>query len=190
MKIIVICDMMIYFYKTKQNIFRINLRDIYTYYKSALVFIYTYRQKSCMQNYIFLLPKHIFTARKRSLGQGNIFTPVCHSVHRGWSASVHAGIPHPPPPGPGPTPPSPRSRPPGTRHPPRNQAAPLGPGPPPRDQATHRSRPCPPGAKHAGKYGQRAGGTHPTGMQSCCSNVFIFGLKIFVIFVIWLWFVL
>ena len=28
----------------------------------------------------------IFTARIRSLGQGNIFTPVCHSVHRGvWS---------------------------------------------------------------------------------------------------------
>ena len=26
---------------------------------------------------------HIITARKRSLGQGNIFTPVCHSVHRG-----------------------------------------------------------------------------------------------------------
>ena len=25
----------------------------------------------------------IFTARKQSLGQGNIFTPVCHSVHRG-----------------------------------------------------------------------------------------------------------
>ena len=24
----------------------------------------------------------IITARKRSLGQGNIFTPVCHSVHR------------------------------------------------------------------------------------------------------------
>ena len=24
-----------------------------------------------------------FTARKRSLGQGNVFTPVCHSVHRG-----------------------------------------------------------------------------------------------------------
>ena len=23
------------------------------------------------------------TARKRSLGQGNIFTPVCHSIHRG-----------------------------------------------------------------------------------------------------------
>ena len=25
------------------------------------------------------------TARKRSLGQGNVFTPVCHSVHRGVS---------------------------------------------------------------------------------------------------------
>ena len=34
---------------------------------------------------------------QRSCGQGNIFTPVCHSVHRGGvSASVHAGIPHPP----------------------------------------------------------------------------------------------
>ena len=28
-------------------------------------------------------PVPIITARKRSLGQGNIFTPVCHSVHRG-----------------------------------------------------------------------------------------------------------
>ena len=26
---------------------------------------------------------YLITARKRSLGQGNIFTPVCHSVHRG-----------------------------------------------------------------------------------------------------------
>ena len=25
----------------------------------------------------------LFTARKRNLGQGNVFTPVCHSVHRG-----------------------------------------------------------------------------------------------------------
>ena len=25
----------------------------------------------------------IFTARKRSLGQGNMFAPVCHSVHMG-----------------------------------------------------------------------------------------------------------
>ena len=26
----------------------------------------------------------------------------------------------------------------------------------------------PPGAVHAGRYGQQAGGTHPTGMHSCC----------------------
>ena len=38
----------------------------------------------------------IFTTRKRSLGQGNIFAPVCHSVHRGstWAGThPQAGIP-------------------------------------------------------------------------------------------------
>ena len=42
-----------------------------------------------------LLPKisleinrKIFTARKRSLGQGNVFTSVCHSVHRGWCLPI------------------------------------------------------------------------------------------------------
>ena len=29
--------------------------------------------------------KSIITARKRKLEQGNIFAPVCHSVHRGLS---------------------------------------------------------------------------------------------------------
>ena len=32
----------------------------------------------------------IITARKRSFGQGNIFTPVCHSVHRRGMVSQHA----------------------------------------------------------------------------------------------------
>ena len=35
-----------------------------------------------------------FTARKRSLGQGNIFAPVCHSVHRGglgWGVPAPGG---------------------------------------------------------------------------------------------------
>ena len=27
----------------------------------------------------------VITVHKRSLGQGNVFTPVCHSVHRGVS---------------------------------------------------------------------------------------------------------
>ena len=34
---------------------------------------------------------YIITARKRSLGQGNIFTPVCHSVHGGGYPSMHLG---------------------------------------------------------------------------------------------------
>ena len=38
---------------------------------------------SCHQNCDSLLSFSFITARKRSLGQGNIFTPVCHSVHRG-----------------------------------------------------------------------------------------------------------
>ena len=36
----------------------------------------------------------VFIARKRSLGQGNVFTPVCHSVHRRGSAfrgDLHPG---------------------------------------------------------------------------------------------------
>ena len=31
---------------------------------------------------------YIFAARKRSLGQSNVFTPVCHSVHSGRGVSV------------------------------------------------------------------------------------------------------
>ena len=90
----------------------------------------------------------IITAWKRSLGQGNIFTPVSHSVHRGESASVHAGIPPPPQTGH-----TPLDQTPQTRHP----HLPRPDTPRPR---------TPPGAEHAGRYGQRAGGTHSPGMQA------------------------
>ena len=82
----------------------------------------------------------IFTARKQSLGQGNIFAPVCHSVHRAGGLprcmlgntplGPEAGTTSPPPgpeaatpPGPEAATPSPRSRHPPTpgtrgRHPP------------------------------------------------------------------------
>ena len=61
----------------------------------------------------------LITARKRSLGQGNIFTPVCYSVHRGVCLSACWD-----------------TTPPRTRHPPR--ADPLGTEPPPpREQQTH-----------------------------------------------------
>ena len=40
--------------------------------------------------------KYLVTARKRSLGQGNIFSSVCQEFcPQGGSASVHAGIPPP-----------------------------------------------------------------------------------------------
>ena len=52
--------------------------------------------------------KTIFTTRKRSLGQGNIFTSACHPVHRRGCAchtcppamhppATHAPLPHMPP---------------------------------------------------------------------------------------------
>ena len=72
----------------------------------------------------------VITARKRSLGQGNIFTRVCHSVHRGehagsmhgcWGACVVA----------------------------EGCAWLWG------------------DASDTTRYGQWAGGTHPTGMHSC-----------------------
>ena len=91
----------------------------------------------------------IFTARKRSLGQGNIFAPACHSVHRGWGlvlvgyllqgACSGGGVPapgggawwrppwsrHPPRAGPSSQEQAPS---PGSKHPP--EQAPPGPDPP------------------------------------------------------------
>ena len=85
----------------------------------------------------FLLP----TATK--LGQGNIFTPVCHSVHRGGSTSVHAGIPPPNKQ----TPPPPMADPPRSRHhPPQWQT-------PPKKQTPQEADPPPP-KKQAPAYGQ------------------------------------
>ena len=76
---------------------------------------------------------------QRSCGQGNIFAPVCHSVHRGASASVHAGIPLPQSTPPWEhTPPSPRADTPQEQTPPQSRH--------PREQ-TPQSR-HPPGIRH------------------------------------------
>ena len=120
--------------------------------------------------------------------EGYVFTPVCQSFcsQGGRSAPVHAGM-HTPRPEVDPHPHSlcsqkqapPRTR---GRHPtpPHNTRGrhPLGPEadpPPPQDQ-----RQAPPlGQVHAGRYGQQAGGTHNTGMQSCSFNFFAFRLIFF-----------
>ena len=70
----------------------------------------------------------------------NIFAPVCHSVHRGESASVHAGIP-------------PKE----TRR--QGDPPPLPRRPPAKE--------TPPTAKETPPTTTAAGGTHPTGMHSC-----------------------
>ena len=72
--------------------------------------------------------------------------------------------------GPG-TPPLGQVHPP-TRYTPRpgtlpDQVHPPGPGTPPQTRYPPRPGTPPPGAEHARRYGQRAGGTHPTGMHSC-----------------------
>ena len=87
----------------------------------------------------YFFSKYLITARKRSLGQGNIFS----SVYQEFCSQV-GGLPqcmlgyHTPL----------------SRHPHPWSRQPPGPGTPL----------C---AVHAGRYGQQAGGMHPTGMQSC-----------------------
>ena len=68
------------------------------------------------------------------------------------------------------------SRHPQEQTPPRwEQTPPTGSRHAPWDQAL--SAPVTPRAVHAGRYGQRAGGMHPTGMQSCCLFSFHSSLK-------------
>ena len=62
---------------------------------------------------------------------------------------------------------------------PQYQVHPSGPGTPRWDQVPPRTsynpppdQVHPPGAEHDGRYGQQAGGTHPTGMNSCHQHYF------------------
>ena len=59
----------------------------------------------------------------------------------------------------------------GSRHPPPGADTPH-----PQEQTPPRSRPLP-GTVHAGRYGQQAGGMHPTGMQSCLIMKILFDLR-------------
>ena len=112
----------------------------------------------------------VFTARKRSLGQGNIFISVCHSVHRGEYLTRYtpSGTRHTP--GTRYTPSAP-----GTHHPPPDQAGtPSEPGRyTPQDQAGTPPTPPTPPQKQIPAYGKRVGGTHPTGMHSFSLIIFL-----------------
>ena len=58
-----------------------------------------------------------------------------------------------------------------TTPPPQPGADTPRPGTPPRSRHPPGTRCTPSNAEHAGRYGQWAGGTHPTGMQSCFSKL-------------------
>ena len=60
---------------------------------------------------------------------------------------------------------------------PQQGSAPLHAGIPPSPGADTPLDQAPPGAVHPGRYGQQAGGTHPTGMQSCLSLISAFHEK-------------
>ena len=129
--------------------------------------------------------KHFYRPQTK-LRKGYVFTPVCHSVHGGMSAPVHAGIHTSPvytPPGQIP----PKSRHPlGSRHSPKGDTlrevdTPLEADTPPGSRHpleadTPRSRhPPAPGSRHPPPMQKAtvADGTLPTGMHSClfCSSV-------------------
>ena len=83
------------------------IRHFHKHTKLTLWLIHTARDRDRDQDwdtmgfYIMLYTVHttqrqgqvtIVAAHKRSLGQGNVFTPVCHSVHTGgWLPSMHQG---------------------------------------------------------------------------------------------------
>ena len=60
------------------NIYHYILR-LFTHCNLGLVYVCS----SSIQRLATKTPEVVITARKRSLGKGNIFAPVCHSVHRG-----------------------------------------------------------------------------------------------------------
>ena len=105
----------------------------------------------CEQFHIILCNPLLPPAKK--LGQVNIFRSVCQEF------CSPGGLPHCML---GHTPPGTRGSPSRTRgrHP--LEQTPQGADTPYQEQT-------PPGAVHAGRYGQQAGGKHPTGMQSCLS---------------------
>ena len=93
---------------------------------------------------------------------------VSHSVHRGVSASVHAGIhTHP-----GSRHPSGADTP-WSRHPRADtpwEQTPPGADPPEQTPPGSRHS-LPTCTVHAERYGQQVGGTHPTGMHTCFRNI-------------------
>ena len=91
-----------------------------------------FRSKYHIYDKKFLLQVQCFLPPATKLGQGYVFTGVCHSVNRG-SASVHAGIPPPP---------TPRKENPLPRRPPKGGTPQKG--EPPKEAPPKKEAPPPP----------------------------------------------
>ena len=126
-----------------------------------------------LDNWEYLWFYWTFYRPKRSFGQGNIFTPVCHSVHRGGGVLLAR-------------PPPAWRTPPGWRtpwhgEPPQDGEPPHLDGDPP-GWRTPPDGGIPPGwrspQKQTPAYGLRLAGMHPTGMHSCCIVILDYGLKL------------
>ena len=121
--------------------------------------------KSCLSSHLL---EHYYRP-KRSFGQGNIFTPVCHSVHRGRGSPSPGGFSLPEPHRHGEPP---QWRTPPSRHPLGWRTHPPDGEHPPRDGEP---TPPPPPRKQTPAYGLWSAGTHPTGMHSCSQSYSIHG---------------
>ena len=103
---------------------------------------------------VFVILECIITARKLSLGQGNVFTPVCDSFHGG--CLTHCMLIYTPL----------------SRHSPRQTPpmadTPWEDTPPPRQTPPRADGPSWADApQDTTEYGQQTGGTYPTGMHTC-----------------------
>ena len=117
-----------------------------------LVFIFVAKREREFNQFVLY-----FYRRQQSCSQGNIFTPVCHSVHGGCLPQCMLGYHIPP-----------RADTPGSRHP-RKQTAPRSRHP---AGSRHPYRKQTPPPEQTPAYGQWAAGTHPTGMHSCYKIIF------------------
>ena len=97
---------------------------------------------SCTIQVITQFHRNLYLLPATKLGQGYVFTRVCDSVHMGRWCLPQCMLGY----------------------------TPWEQTPPPQKQTPPKSRPPrsrPPRAVHAGRYGQQAGGMHPTGMHTC-----------------------
>ena len=125
-----------------------------------------FRAAICVFGFLAMILLMILLSPANEVWGKVIFSVACvkNSVHGGCLPQCMLGY-HPREQTP------PRSRPPWSRHPPGAdtpwEQTPPGANTPHQEQTPPTRSKHPPRAVHAGRYGQQAGGMHPTGMQSC-----------------------